>query len=65
MERREAVLLPSQGTFAIRTTTRLWPGWTIKVAPNDVLLVEEFRRCLGPGVCLTALTRSVASLAGC
>jgi len=41
-----------KGLFAIRTTTRLWPGWTIKVAPNDVLLVEEFRRCLGPGVWL-------------
>jgi len=40
-----------KGLFAIRTTTRLWPGW-IKVAPNDVLLVEEFRRWLGPGVWL-------------
>ena len=40
------------GLFAIRTTARLWPGWTIKVAPNDVLLVDEFRRCLSPGVWL-------------
>jgi hypothetical protein len=39
-----------KGLFAIRTTERLWPGWAIKVAPSDALLVEELKRYLGPGV---------------
>ena len=41
-----------QGHFAIRTTKHLWPGWAIKVAPSDVLLVEEIKGYLGPGVWL-------------
>ena len=40
------------GFFAIRTTERFWPGWAIKVAPSDPLLLEELRRYLGPGVWL-------------
>jgi hypothetical protein len=41
-----------KGFFAIRTTERLCPGWAIKVAPTDVLLIEELKRYLGPGVWL-------------
>jgi len=41
-----------KGFFAIRTTERFWAGWAIKVAPSDVLLVEEIKGYLGPGVWL-------------
>jgi hypothetical protein len=41
-----------KGFFAIGTTERLWPGWAIKVAPDDVALIEEFKLYLGPGAWL-------------
>ncbi len=41
-----------EGLFKVRTTQRLWPGWTLKVAPRDAPLVEELKRYLGPGVWL-------------
>jgi hypothetical protein len=41
-----------RGFFAIATTERLWPGWAIKVAPGDVLLAQELKVHLGPGVWL-------------
>ena len=40
------------GVFAIKTTQRIWPGWAIKVAPQDMGLVEELKGYLGPGVWL-------------
>jgi hypothetical protein len=46
--RRACYLHP--GVFAIRTTQRIWPGWAIKVAPEDSLLVEELKRYLNPDV---------------
>ncbi len=37
-----------EGLFKVGTTQRLWPGWTIKVASSDALVVEELKRYLGP-----------------
>jgi len=41
-----------RGFLAIRTTEQLWPDWAIKVASSDVLLVEELKFYLAPGVWL-------------
>lgn len=51
--RRSYYLHP--GVFAIKTTGRIFPGWAIKVAPEDSLLVDELKRHLGPGVWLDRL----------
>jgi len=39
-----------KGLLAIRTPERVWPAWAVRVTASDALLVEEFKRNLGPGV---------------